>query len=134
MDALVLPGRPWPGLSHVSRAGSLLRTLAENSLINVLSSPDDRLASVRAAARFVRPGGHLLIAARSESAIAGEARRGRWAKSSDGWISAPGKGTFQKGVPTAEIAWLMGAIGFQIADCALRVSSDVSWLLSRRSV
>jgi hypothetical protein len=38
----------------------------------------------------------------------------------------------QKGVSTAEIAWLMGAIGFQIANCALRVSSDVSWLLGKR--
>src|ERR1039458_9506202 len=39
----------------------------------------------------------MLIAARSESAIAGEAQEGSWAKSNDGWISAPGKGTFGRG-------------------------------------
>src|ERR1039458_2296417 len=38
----------------------------------------------------------MLIAARSESAIAGEAQKGSWAKSNDGWISAPGKGTFPR--------------------------------------
>ena len=103
-------------------------------VINVLLSLDDRLVSIRAAACLVRPGGHLLIAARSESAVAGEARRGRWGQFNDGWVSTPGKGTFQKGIPTAEIGWLMGAVGFQIAECALRLSSDVSWLLGRRSL
>jgi len=103
-------------------------------VINVLPSVDDRLSSIRAAARFVRPGGHLLIAARSESAIAGEALRGSWAQFNDGWISAPSKGTFQKGIPTVAIERLIGAVGFQIVECALRLSSDVSWLLGRRSL
>ena len=102
-------------------------------LINVLPSFDDRLLGIQAAARFVRPGGHLLIAARSESAIAGEALKGSWVKFNDGWISAPAKGTFQKGIPTAEIERLIGAVGFQVVDCTLRLSSDVSWSLGRRS-
>ncbi len=101
-------------------------------VVNVLPTTEDRLSAVREAALHVRPGGHLLIAARSESAIAAEARKGNWAPCNDGWISAPEKGTFQKGIAPEELAWCAGSIGFRIAKCSLRLSSDVSWLLSRR--
>jgi len=101
-------------------------------VVNVLPTSEDRLSAVRNAACHVRPGGYLLIAARSESAISAEARKGNWAPFNDGWISAPQKGTFQKGIAPEELAWCAGAIGFQIAECPLRLSSDVSWLLCRR--
>lgn len=101
-------------------------------VVNVLPTSEDRVSVVRDAAQHVRPGGYLLIAARSESAISAEARKGNWAPFNDGWISAPQKGTFQKGIALAELAWCAGAIGFRIVECSLRLSSDVSWLLCWR--
>jgi SAM-dependent methyltransferase len=101
-------------------------------VVNVLPTSEDRLSAVRDAARHVRPGGYLLIAARSESAISAEARKGNWAPFNDGWISARQKGTFQKGIALEELAWCADEIGFRIAECSLRLSSDVSWLLCRR--
>ncbi|MCZ2077747.1 MAG: class I SAM-dependent methyltransferase [Bryobacterales bacterium] len=101
-------------------------------VVNVLPRSEDRLSAARDAARHVRPGGHLLIAARSDLAIAAEARKGNWAPFNDGWISEPRKGTFQKGITLEELAWYADAIGFRSAECPLRLSSDVSWLLCRR--
>jgi exonuclease III len=101
-------------------------------VVNVLPSIDDRLAAVNDAAQFLRGGGHILIAARSESAIAEAAKRGHWSTFNDGWISSPSKATFQKGISRAEIGWLLGASGLLIADCPLRLSSDVSWLVGRQ--
>ena len=101
-------------------------------VVNVLPSREDRLAAVRDAASFVRPGGHILVAARSESAVASEARRGGWAKCNDGWISSPSKGTFQRGIPREEIGWLYGAVGFEIAAVDFRLSPDVSWLVGKK--
>lgn len=101
-------------------------------VVNVLPTSEDRLSAVREAAKQVRPGGFLLIAARSESAITVEARKGNWAPFNDGWVSAPQKGTFQKGITPGELAWCAGAVGFRMAECSLRLSSDVCWLLCRR--
>jgi exonuclease III len=101
-------------------------------VVNVLPTSEGRLSAVREAARHVRPGGYLFTAARSKSAISSEARKGNWAPFNDGWISAPQKGTFQKGITSEELAWCAGAIGFPIAECGLRLSSDVTWLFCRR--
>lgn len=103
-------------------------------VVNVLPSIEDRLNAIRVASRYVRPGGYMLIAARSEKAVASEARKGHWERLGDGWISSPQKGTFQRGIRSEEIAWLLDAVGFQIAECRLRLSSDVSWLMGQRPV
>lgn len=103
-------------------------------VVNVLPSTEDRLNAIRVASRYVRPGGYMLIAARSEKTVASEARKGQWERLGDGWISSPQKGTFQRGIRSEEIAWLLGAVGFQIAECKLRLSSDVSWLMGQRPV
>lgn len=100
-------------------------------VVNVLPTVEDRLQAVRTASQYVRPGGFLLVAARSEKAISIEARKGKWTKFNDGWVSSPQRGTFQRGVPTEEIAWLLGAIGFSLVQQEFRLSSDVSWLLGR---
>jgi len=102
-------------------------------VVNVLLSLDDRLNAIRAAAVKVSPGGHLLIVARSESAIAKEAQRGKWKRFNDGWISSLNKGTFQKGILHSELAWLLGAVGMPVAPCGLRCSSEVAWILGRKS-
>jgi hypothetical protein len=101
-------------------------------VVNVLSTLEDRLAAARSASAKVRPGGYLLLVARSESAIAKEAERGQWERVNDGWISNPAKGTFQKGIPHTELAWLLGAAGMPICACRLKCSSDVAWILGRK--
>lgn len=101
-------------------------------VVNVLPSPEERLDAAIGASRFVRPGGFLLIAARSESAVRTEARRGNWPSHNDGWISSAAKGTFQKGIAQPELGWLLGAAGLAIVDCPLRLSSDVSWIVGAK--
>lgn len=103
-------------------------------VVNVLPTIEDRLAAIRCAAQRVKPGGYLLLAARSESAIAKEAQRGRWKPFNDGWISSPEKGTFQKGIRQVELAWLLGAVRMEPCPCGLRCSSEVAWMLARKRV
>ena len=101
-------------------------------VVNVLPTRDERLAAVRAAVAFARPGGSVLVAARSEAAVAAEAKRGGWARFNDGWISSASKGTFQRGIRREELGWLLGAAGLELADVSLRLTSDVSWLVGRK--
>jgi hypothetical protein len=101
-------------------------------VVNVLPSREDRLAAVREAATLARPGGYVLVAARSEAAVAAEAKRGEWAAFNDGWISSVSKRTFQRGIPREELGWLLGAVGLELVDVGLRLSSDVSWLVGRK--
>lgn len=101
-------------------------------VVNVLPSREQRLAAVQAAANFARPGGHVLLAARSVTAVAAEAKRGGWSPFNDGWISSASKGTFQRGIPREELSWLLGAAGLELADISLRLTSDVSWLIGRK--
>lgn len=101
-------------------------------VVNVLPSAQDRLDAVVGASRFVRPDGLLLIAARSESAITAEAKRGNWPRHNDGWISSTSKGTFQKGVGPAELGWLLGGAGLSIVECGLHLSRDVSWIVGAK--
>lgn len=101
-------------------------------VVNVLPSPEERLAAVRAAASFARAGGHVLVAARSEAAVAAEAKRGGWSTFNDGWISSASKSTFQRGVPREELGWLLGAAGLELAEVSLRLTSDVSCLVGRK--
>lgn len=100
-------------------------------VINVLPNVEDRLDAVSAAAKCVRPGGSLLIAARSPRAVESEARKGAWDRVGDGYVSSGAKGTFQKGISEAEIAWLLGASGLTLQDCRLGLSAEVSFALGR---
>jgi DNA phosphorothioation-associated putative methyltransferase len=101
-------------------------------VINVLPSPDDRLEAIRESAEYVKPGGYLLVAARSEAAIKAEAQKGRWASFSDGFLSDARKKTFQKGITKDEIAWLFGKIGLPLAPCRLKLDSATSYSVARR--
>jgi hypothetical protein len=102
-------------------------------VVNVLPTLNDRLNVIRLAAEKVNAGGYLLVVARSESAIAREAQRGKWKPFSDGWISSLDKGTFQKGIPHSELAWLLGAVGMPVAPCGLRCSAEVAWIMGQKS-
>ena len=96
-------------------------------VVNVLPTSEERLAAIREACEFVKPSGHLMIAARSESTIARAALAGKWKSFRDGFISHPEKRTFQKGISASEIGWLIGKTGLQLKDSALRLSRDVTW-------
>jgi hypothetical protein len=41
----------------------------------------------------------------------------------DGWISSEAKQTFQKGITRDEIVWLLGAVGINLSECALKLDS-----------
>jgi SAM-dependent methyltransferase len=101
-------------------------------VVNVLPTRDERLAAVRAAAGFARPGGYVLVAARSPAAVAAAAQKGGWVPFHDGWISSASKGTFQRGIPREELKSLLGEAGLEVADVSLRLTSDVSWLVGRK--
>ncbi len=101
-------------------------------VVNVLPTREDRLAAVQNAATLARPGGYILVAARSEAVVAAEAKKGGWARFNDGWISSASKGTFQRGIPREELGWLLGAVGLELIDVGLRLSPDVSWLVGRK--
>lgn len=101
-------------------------------VVNVLPSASARLDAVRCAARHVRPGGYLLLAARSEAAVQAEAQKGHWQPLNDGWISSPSKNTFQRGIPSAELGWLVGAAGLEYVQVPLSLSRDSSFVFGRR--
>jgi len=101
-------------------------------VVNVLPSVDDRLDAVRAAAKFVRPGGYLLIAARSPRAVEYESRKGEWSRIGDGYVSSNAKGTFQKGISETEIGWFLGAADLTNSNCSLRLDGDVCHALGRK--
>ena len=101
-------------------------------VINVLPTPNDRLEAIIEAAEHVKPGGHLLVAARSDAAIKAEAQKGHWAVFSDGFLSDARKKTFQKGITRDEIAWLFGKIGLPLATCRLKLDSATSYCVARR--
>ena len=101
-------------------------------VINVLPRLEDRLDAISGAAVYVKPGGYLLVAARSEAAIKTEAQKGHWTTFSDGFLSDARKPTFQKGISKDEIAWLFGKIGFPLAACRLKLDSATSYAISRR--
>lgn len=102
-------------------------------VVNVLPTVEARLEAVREAATFVKPGGCLLIAARSEAAVRREARKGQWRSWGDGWVSSEAKGTFQTGIRPEFLGWLLGKMGMELVDAQLSLGPEVTWLLGRRT-
>jgi exonuclease III/SAM-dependent methyltransferase len=101
-------------------------------VVNVLPAPEHRREIVTAAANHVRPGGYLLVAARSVSAIE-KARNENWAQVSDGFVSHSRNHTFQKGIPRDEIAGYIEDAGLRLDERRLfKLGSAVSWRLGSR--
>ncbi len=80
-------------------------------VVNVLSSVGERIAVVRDAARFLKPGGKLLIVARSAGEIEREACANGWPPHSDGYLSNARRGMFQHGLTQSEIEALAKEAG-----------------------
>jgi hypothetical protein len=102
-------------------------------VVNVLPTVDHRLYAVRSAAEFVRPGGYLLLAARSPTAIEAPARAGGWQRYNDGFISDSRKLTFQKGISPSELEHLLKEVALAVTGFGLRLNAQVSQALGRRA-
>ncbi|MFG2224900.1 methyltransferase domain-containing protein [Streptomyces sp. NPDC048644] len=87
-------------------------------VLNVLPDPWQRIQALKDAASFARPGGHIVIVTRSPEEIAKAAADGGWAPHHDGFWSSPSKGTFQRGIDTAEITVLSRRAGLVPASDA----------------
>jgi SAM-dependent methyltransferase len=75
-------------------------------VLNVLPDPWQRIQALQDAASFTRPGGHVVVVTRSPDEIAKAATDGRWSPHQDGFWSSRSKGTFQRGIDSAEITAL----------------------------
>ncbi|WP_372412291.1 methyltransferase domain-containing protein [Streptomyces luteireticuli] len=85
-------------------------------VLNVLPDPWQRIQALKDAAAFTRPGGHLVVVTRSPEEITKAAAHGGWRTHHDGFWSSEGKGTFQRGINTGEIATLAHQAGLFPAD------------------
>ncbi len=83
-------------------------------VLNVLPNPWERIKALQHVARFVRPGGWLLVVTRSPQDIDRRAEAASWQSHHDGYWSSEGKGTFQRGISTEEITALGGLAGFVV--------------------
>ncbi|MEU6928317.1 methyltransferase domain-containing protein [Streptomyces sp. NPDC046374] len=80
-------------------------------VLNVLPDPWQRIQALRDAASFARPGGHVAVVTRSPEEIAKAAANGGWPAHHDGFWSSRSKGTFQRGIDSAEITALARRAG-----------------------
>jgi hypothetical protein len=71
-------------------------------VLNVLPTVSDRLAALQDAAGFLFADGHLVVAARSPSAVRAAALHGNWRACGDGYISHETRSTFQHGLSGQE--------------------------------
>lgn len=109
---------PHPGFNHTTEPAREYDLVTQAFVLNVLPDPWQRIQALQHAARFVRPGGYLLVATRSPAEIAQFATAGTWTQHHDGYWSHEAKGTFQKGIPVPEITRLAARAGFQSVDDA----------------
>ncbi|MFY4719392.1 methyltransferase domain-containing protein [Streptomyces sp. LaBMicrA B280] len=99
-------GFGWP---RPRRAGFDLVT--SMFVLNVLPDPWRRIQALEDAASFVRPGGHVVVVARSPEEITKAAADGGWTPHHDGFWSSLSKGTFQRGIAPDEIIALARRAG-----------------------
>jgi hypothetical protein len=104
---------PHPSFGHATDPQRQYDLVTNIFVLNVLPDPWQRIQAIRHAAQFVRPGGHLLVVTRSPADINPRAATGKWIVHHDGYWSNEAKGTFQKGIPTQEIAALARRAGLQ---------------------
>jgi SAM-dependent methyltransferase len=97
---------PHPGFGQTAEPDRQYDLVANVFVLNVLPDPWQRIRALQHAARFARPGGHLLVVTRSPADIDRRAASANWPAHHDGYWSSEAKGTFQKGIATEEIVAL----------------------------
>ncbi|MGH3755944.1 MAG: methyltransferase domain-containing protein, partial [Pseudonocardiaceae bacterium] len=86
------------------------------SVFVVLPNPWERIKALQHAARFMRPGGRLLVVTRSPHDIDRRAAVASWTPYHDGYWSSEGKRTFQRGIRAEEIAVLGQRAGLVVSN------------------
>ncbi|WP_447002474.1 methyltransferase domain-containing protein [Saccharothrix isguenensis] len=107
---------PHPGFGRATKPDGLYDLVTNIFVLNVLPNPWQRIEALQDAARFVRPGGFLLVVTRSPADIAPRATSANWPIHHDGYWSDQAKGTFQKGISTDEIIALGRQAGLRPAS------------------
>jgi SAM-dependent methyltransferase len=87
-------------------------------VLNVLPDPWQRVQTLKRAASYLRPGGHLLVVTRSPHDIHTRAARAGWQRHNDGYWSSQRRQTFQRGIAEQEIARLAIRAGLHPAEAA----------------
>ena len=72
-------------------------------VLNVIPSNHERTDVIAKAASYIRPGGFVILVARSEKAIESNAERKGWKRHLDGYWSHEGRGMFEKGFVKEEL-------------------------------
>jgi SAM-dependent methyltransferase/exonuclease III len=98
---------------------------------NVLPNPQIRLTVINECKKFLRNNGYLLIVSRSPMTIQREVENKKWQKYNDGYISHPGKMTFQKGITEDEMMSYVNRLNFDIVQIPIKFGNDVSFILAR---
>ena len=107
---------PHPGFGSTNEPTGTFDVVLLLFVLNVLASPQERINTLRAAARYVADGGVLIVAARSPSEIEQEAASKGWTPFNDGYWSHETKGTFQKGISRDEIIRLARRVGLDVSS------------------
>jgi SAM-dependent methyltransferase len=113
---------PHPPFGYADLPRRQFRIVMLIFVLSVLPTASERLEVLGRAASFLAPGGRLVVAARSASAIRDAARRGRWRVWGDGFVSHEGRSTFQHGMDDREIRELGAGVGLRPAEALPRVA------------
>jgi Methyltransferase domain/Endonuclease/Exonuclease/phosphatase family len=127
---------PHPGFQWTKNPERTYDLVTQVFVLNVLADPWQRIQSLRHAAQFLRPGGHLLVVTRSPADIQARAAASGWRTHHDGYWSSESKGTFQKGISSEEItalARLAGLAPTTLQDLLTPVQAACQVLLARPS-
>jgi exonuclease III len=127
---------PHPGFQWTNEPKQLYDLVTQVFVLNVLPDPWQRIQALRHAAKFIRPGGHLLVVTRSPADIRTRASASGWHAHHDGYWSSESKGTFQKGIPSEEIIILAHLAGLEPAtrqDLLTPVPAACQALLVKRA-
>jgi len=102
-------------------------------VLNVVENPELRTEVLEKAMSYLRTGGSIYVATRSSKAIEEQARRQRWKRYGDGYISHASKGTFQKGIDSEELVDTLTRLGAHIERIAGKISPDVTLVGAKKT-
>ena len=127
---------PNPSFGFATPPTGLFDLVSLVFVVNVLPNCWERLEAVRQAARYLRPGGYMLLVARSFRTIEMEAKRKGWKQHNDGYWSHEGKGTFQRGITPEEMISIVEGAGLtpHPATKEIRFDSATSHLLAWKPI
>lgn len=87
---------PNPAFGYTQKPAGVFDAVLLVFVVNCLPTPQQRIQAIEDAWAHVRQGGGLVVVSHTRSEIQRKAA-GRWGRHRDGWVSAPARGTFQKG-------------------------------------